>query len=325
MNPYRRWLGGGFLLLVVIGMLLPSSALVRRDIVIDAQRAAVFALIDHPGQVMEWSPRTETDPNAHLRFSGPQRGVGATVSWQGRVIGRGRQTIVESDPHERIVFRIDASGERDTRSSFELTDVDGGTQVVWTRERDYGMNLAARYFALFQDSIQGPAQERDLARLAEIATRLPRTDFSDLEVEEIIVRAQDIAFIRTSSAADSAAISEAMSSAFFDIIGFIDRHGLQEAGAPMSITRTFAGSKLVFDAAIPVRALHDGVPAAENAVRIGRTYAGPAIRVRHTGAYAGLGQTHDKIAAYLAATESRGTATPGNLTSAIRPGPMNQD
>jgi effector-binding domain-containing protein/uncharacterized protein YndB with AHSA1/START domain len=301
MNRYWRWLGGGLLLAALIGMLLPSGAVVRRDIVVDAQRATVFALIDNPLRFMEWSPRTEADPNARLEFSGPPRGVGATVSWQGRVIGRGRQTIVDSKPYERVVFRIDTSGGPYTRSTFELADGDGGTHVVWTWERDYGMNLAARYFALTQDNIHGPGLEKDLARLGEIATRLPRADFSDLEVENIVVRAEDIAYIRTSSAPESAALSEAMSDAFFDIIGFIDRHGLRESGAPMSITRTFSGSSLVFDAAIPIRGLHDGVPRTENAVKIGRTYAGPVIRVRHTGAYASLERTHDKIAAYLAA------------------------
>ena len=36
-------------------------------------------------------------------------------------------------------------------------------------------------------------------------------------------------------------------------------------------------------------------------VRIGETYSGPAIRVRHKGSYRTLGTTHGKIAAYLAA------------------------
>jgi len=301
MNPHWRWFGRGVLLLIFVGLLLPSSARVQRDVVVDAQRATVFALVNDPRQFMKWSPRTETDPNARLAYAGSSRGVGATVSWQGRVIGTGRQTIVESDPFERIVIRIDSSGGRDTRSTFELTDVDDGTRIAWTWQRDYGLNLAARYFALFQDSIRGPGQERDLARLADMAGGLPRTDFSDLEVENIVVRSQDIAYITTRSAPDSTAISVAMSDAFFAIIGFIDRHGLAEAGAPMSITRAFSGSSLVFDAAIPIRGLTDQVPGSENAVKLGRSYEGPVIRVRHVGGYASLGQTHDKIAAYLAA------------------------
>jgi len=66
--------------------------------------------------------------------------------------------------------------------------------------------------------------------------------------------------------------------------------------------RGFAGSRLRFDAAIPVRGLSDTTPRSGAAVRLGLTYSGPAIRVRHTGSYRQLGATHRKIAAYLAAT-----------------------
>ena len=65
--------------------------------------------------------------------------------------------------------------------------------------------------------------------------------------------------------------------------------------------RGFAGSQLRFDAAIPVRGISDTTPRAGAAVRLGITYSGPAIRVRHTGSYRQLGATHRKIGAYLSA------------------------
>jgi effector-binding domain-containing protein len=69
----------------------------------------------------------------------------------------------------------------------------------------------------------------------------------------------------------------------------------------MSIVRGFAGSELRFDAAIPVRGVTPATPRGSAAVRLGLTYSGPAIRVRHRGSYRQLGTTHRKIAAYLAA------------------------
>ena len=68
-----------------------------------------------------------------------------------------------------------------------------------------------------------------------------------------------------------------------------------------SITRAFSGSDLVFDAAIPVRGLTGDAPRTENAVKIGKTYAGPVIRVKHIGSYGRLGETHARITSYLAA------------------------
>ncbi|MDH3440352.1 MAG: GyrI-like domain-containing protein, partial [Gammaproteobacteria bacterium] len=75
----------------------------------------------------------------------------------------------------------------------------------------------------------------------------------------------------------------------------------EEAGAPLSIARGYSGAGLVFDAGIPVRGLTDRTPRTENVVKIGSTYGGSVIRVRHVGAYATLAATHNKIAAYLAA------------------------
>jgi effector-binding domain-containing protein len=92
-----------------------------------------------------------------------------------------------------------------------------------------------------------------------------------------------------------------MGDAYYSILGFIDDHDLGTAGAPMSITRTFSGSELVFDAAIPVRGLTAATPRNGDTVRISTTYAGPVVRVKHIGSYRTLGRTHDKIAAYLAA------------------------
>ena len=92
-----------------------------------------------------------------------------------------------------------------------------------------------------------------------------------------------------------------MGAAYFQILNFIDQHGLADAGAPLSITRDFSGAELSFDAAIPVRGLDDDTPRNSVGVRIGQTYAGPVIRVRHIGSYRQLSVTHRKISAYLAA------------------------
>ena len=53
--------------------------------------------------------------------------------------------------------------------------------------------------------------------------------------------------------------------------------------------------------AIPVRGVTDATPRDGPGVRIGRTYGGPVIRVRHVGSYRNLTDTHRKITAYLAA------------------------
>jgi effector-binding domain-containing protein len=134
-----------------------------------------------------------------------------------------------------------------------------------------------------------------------MAERLPRADFSTAEIETIAVEAQDIAYISARSIPLAAAISEAMGDAYFKVLNFMDRNGLVATGPAISISRGYRGADLAFDAGIPVRGLSEDTPRESQGVKLGRTYAGPVIRVKHLGSYLRLGQTHDKIAAYLAA------------------------
>jgi effector-binding domain-containing protein len=292
---------GVVLLVIVVGIMLPSRPRIERNVLIDTHAATIFALLNDFRQVVKWSPLLDGDPNARIEISGPPRGVGASINWDGLIIGQGRQTITESSPYERITAQVESEDQAAATATFTLASEDEMTRVAWRHENDYGFNLVGRYFGLLQGSIVGPELEDGLKRLKELAENLPRADFTDIEIEQIVVEATDIAYLRTTSIPEATAISEAMGDAYFSVLSFIDEHGLDDAGAPLSITRTFSGSELVFDAAIPVRGLSATTPRAGESVKIGRTYEGPVIRVKHIGPYRTLGGTHDKIAAYLAA------------------------
>jgi effector-binding domain-containing protein len=140
-----------------------------------------------------------------------------------------------------------------------------------------------------------------LTNLRILAESLPSADFSDLEIEHLIVEPVEIAYLPTHSRPEASAMSEAMGAAYFEVLKFIDANGLQDAGAPLSITKTFVGAELLFDAGIPVRGVTNDTPRRDNGVRLGSTYGGPVIRIRHVGSYWNLSTTHRKIAAYLSA------------------------
>ena len=289
-------------LLILVGLLMPRYGRVEVEARIDAYPATVFALIDDFRRYNLWSSLTATDPNARVVYAGPARGVGGTMTWDGTIIGTGTQRIVESRPFEYVetVMNPDDAGE--ARTWFELAGENGTTVIKWHFETDYGFNLVGRYFARLLVGVIEQDYDESLVRLTELAESLPNADFSDLEIEQIVVEPADIAYLTTTSAPAPAAISDAMGEAYFEILTFIDQQGLAEAGAPLSITRRFTGGELLFDAAIPVRGISDATPQTGQRVRIGRTYGGNVIRVRHTGPYRTLAETHRKIAAYLAAT-----------------------
>jgi len=294
-------LGGSCFLLFAVGVFLPSLARVEREILIDAHRATVFALLNDFHQINKWSHWVADDPNLRLELTGPDRGVGAMMRWSGNIIGQGSQIITESEALQTVVIQRTLEDLGIVETSFHLTETQSGTNVLWRYENDFGRNIFGRYYALMLDDIIGSRYETSLVSLKAMAESLPPSDFSDLVIEQIFVAPTDIAFIETSSEPLAAAISDAMGKAYFSVLSFIDEHGLQEDGAPLSISRAFDGSELRFDAGIPVRGVVDDTPESQGTVQLGQTYGGPVIRAKHSGSYLQLGQTHNKIAAYLAA------------------------
>lgn len=288
-------------LLIVIGFALPRTHSVEVSTEIDAHPATVFALLNDFRRYALWSPLVDTDPNVRILYSGNDSGIGATMSWDGAIVGSGTQTIVESEPYELIRIVMNPGEPGEAQSLFDLAAGTGTTIVSWRFEADYGMNIVARYFASMLGRIVARDYESGLANLKELAESLPTADFGDTEIEHITVEATEIAYLSATSRPEPAAMSEAMGDAYFQILKFIDAHKLQVAGAPLSIARTFSGAELVFDVAIPVRGVTASTPRDGATVKMGFTYAGPVIRVKHIGSYRMLTETHRKISAYLAA------------------------
>lgn len=287
--------------LIAVGFTLPRTHSIEVSTEIDAHPATVFALVNDFRRFTLWAPWSDTDPGARFIYSGNRRGVGSTVTWDGAALGTGVQTIAESRPHEYVGIIMNPGEPGEAKSWFRLTGGAGSTTIYWGFEADYGLNFVGRYFGPMLGGVVARDYEAGLANLRDLAESLPSADFGNTEIEHLRLEPQQIALLRTRSRPEPAAMSEAMGEAFFDILSFIDRHGLEEAGAPLSITRTFSGSELLFDAAIPVRGVTDATPLDGPTVKIGQTYGGAAIRVTHVGSYRNLSETHRKIAAYLAA------------------------
>lgn len=268
--------GGLVVLLIVVGLALPRHARVEGGVRIDAHPATVFALINDFRRMRLWSPLIKADPDGTL-------------------------SIVASRPYEHVAIRINPGERGEVMSWFDLNSADGGTDVRWAAEIDYEFNLVGRYCSLLVKGSRRRDGEAGLLNLKELAESLPDADFSDLDIEALVVDAIEIAYLSTTSKPDPASIAATLGDAYFDILSFIDRHDLTAAGAPLAITHPFSGAKLRLDAAIPVRDVRAATPRSGPTVKLGHTYAGPVIRVKHIGSYRTLSATHLKIAAYLAA------------------------
>jgi len=284
---------------VIVGFFLPKQVNVERSISIDAPPHVVYGLVDNFERFNEWSPWAKMDPDTKYTYSGPESGVGAKLSWESDNpnVGSGYQEIIEAIPDELVKNHLDFGENGKGNAAFLLKPEGEGTHVTWAFETDFGQNLIGRYFGLFMDKMLGPHYEEGLASLKKLAESMPKMDFSDLDMEVTEVASQTVAYKNVKSEIEPQAISALLGAAFGEIVGFIQSHGVQIVGQPMTINRGITTEYNV-DAAMPINQKPDNYD--ENgAVKVREMYAGKVLKVIHVGAYTNLAQTHEKAMAYL--------------------------
>ena len=148
---------------------------VERSLVIAAPAEKLFPWFDSHKKFNEWNPWMKMDPEAKNTYSGPESGIGAVASWEGKKVGKGSATITESKAIERIVERMDWLEPMAGTSTVEFTfrpEGEGKTKVTWAM---YGTNegLLAKVMSLVMDceSMCGPEFEKGLADLAKLVAK----------------------------------------------------------------------------------------------------------------------------------------------------------
>ena len=123
-------------LLIGIGLFLPSSASVERSIVVAAPPEQVFTRIDSMRAFHDWSPWRTLDPSTEYAFTGPDRGVGSRMTWQSgnEAVGSGSQEITTSVPPREVETLMQFGDDGHGRARFVLEPVEGGTRVRWQFE-----------------------------------------------------------------------------------------------------------------------------------------------------------------------------------------------
>ncbi len=148
---------------------LPGRAHVERSTVVQAAPDAIYAILSSSAGFDRINPFRDQDPGLAVTFSGPDAGVGAAFSWEGKA-GTGTQTIVSVEPDARVVMQLDLGAMGTPVQSFTLTPIEGGTRVTWALDAELGANPLRRVFGLFMDRMLGSTYETGLANLSRIST-----------------------------------------------------------------------------------------------------------------------------------------------------------
>ena len=108
------------------------------------------------------------------RYSGPESGVGATVTWTSEESGDGKQTITLSERPTRIETALDFGDMGQPNAYWEFEPGGEGVLVTWGLVGNTS-GLLGGYFARMMDGWVGADYEDGLARLKKLA-EAPQAD-----------------------------------------------------------------------------------------------------------------------------------------------------
>ena len=126
------------LLVFVITILVlrqPDNFNYARTITINAVPSVIFERVNDLHKWYDWSPWAKLDPNNKTSFTGPDKGVGTSMNWEGNnKVGKGTMTIIENKPHELVKLRLDflKPFKATNIAEFTFTPQGGQTIVTWS-------------------------------------------------------------------------------------------------------------------------------------------------------------------------------------------------
>lgn len=161
---------GLFIILVVIGFILPNTAHVERSVEVNVPQAEAFAMLNNYKRFNEWSPWHKIDPKTKYTHSGPDSGVGAKMMWESDHphVMTGSQEITKIDGQKYIEVFLDFGPQGTATSYYELESSGSGTKITWGFDSEFGNDIFGRYFGLLYDSMIGPSYEEGLSDLKKV-------------------------------------------------------------------------------------------------------------------------------------------------------------
>lgn len=163
-------LGVALVLMLGIGLLLPSDYHVERSIEIGSKPACPFDQVNDLEKNTAWSPWRKRDGAVEVSLGEKTVGQGASYVWESMDAEgsqTGRYEIVESVPHERISTFIDLGPKGRARGEWTFERRGTETKVTWSLDGEV-LGIVDRYFTLLMDGFVGPDFDEGLARIKQI-------------------------------------------------------------------------------------------------------------------------------------------------------------
>ena len=160
---------GLFIMITLVSLLMPSTLMTVRSVVIDADAATVFAEISDLKKWKEWHPVFMN--NRGISISEPSNGKNAFATWSSN--GKINKLIITAALHDCIYASLVRANENDVANVISLKPNRDSTSVevewrVFTKLKWYPWE---KFSGIFLDKITGPGYETALDNLKNLTTQ----------------------------------------------------------------------------------------------------------------------------------------------------------
>lgn len=263
---------------LAVAAFLPSTYRIERNTVINSSPDKVFALVTDLKMWDKWSPWKAMDTAAVYKFN-DTTGVGAEMSWDGKMVGTGKLRITAiNDTMVNYLLTFTGDMEGTSEGSFIIRPEGEKTFVLWSDHGDLGYPVT-RIVALFMDfdKMMGPDFEKGLAAIDAVIQK--EKWVYTYEIKEKTIEPMNIVAIRDTITMSET--SKVLGENFGEMMALLKKQKVGFAGPPMAISFAWDTATWDFEAAIPVS--KEVKPAGR--VLYKPFYTGKAIYVVYTGPY----------------------------------------
>jgi len=246
-----------FALVILVGVLLPSTGHIERSVEVSSPLRQVFDSVNTFRRFPEWSALRRIDPTTKMNFEGPETGQGAKVTWTSAApkVGNGSLEIKSSEQDSKVVMAIDNgwSGENKTYTVTLVPSENGKTlKINWAYDATYGWNLMWRYAGLYIHGDPATDIQINLNDIAAMMASFPNVDYKDQKIDIAEVTAKPVLLVATKAHRSLDEVAEATDTAMKEIEAAMKKTGLTAAGPRMTITTNWGEEDYAFSIAQPV-------------------------------------------------------------------------
>ncbi len=158
-------LAGLFLVVSIIGLLIPGSVKISRAVQIDAAPDSVLMALKDVQHWNEWLPWIVADSGAIVQFSAVTNEPGAFVRWQGMDEKNAGTITITAIDTQTIYVLHQLKGMNDAKGVFRVvssTQSSSQTEVQWLMDYQLKWYPWERFLGIFMDHMLGPVLDQGL-------------------------------------------------------------------------------------------------------------------------------------------------------------------